>query len=45
MNFDPQASPLNMPELHWYFGYPTAVMLMIIVAVVMIIYFKRKKWL
>lgn len=45
MNFDPQASPLNMPELHWYFGYPTAILLMVIVGVVMIAYFKRKKWL
>jgi magnesium transporter len=44
MNFDSQASPWNMPELHWYFGYPTAVLLMVIVGVVMIIYFKRKKW-
>lgn len=45
MNFSPESSPWNMPELHWYFGYPTAVLLMVIVGVVMLIYFKKKKWL
>lgn len=45
MNFSPDSSPWNMPELHWYFGYPTAVLLMVVVGVVMILYFKRKKWL
>src|SRR4029077_6714689 len=22
MNFDPHVSPLNLPELKWYYGYP-----------------------
>lgn len=45
MNFNPQSSPLNMPELNWYFGYPMAVGLMIAVAAGLLIYFRVKKWI
>jgi magnesium transporter len=45
MNFNPEKSPLNMPELNWYWGYMSAWTAMIIVGIIMIIYFKRKKWL
>ena len=45
MNFDPSASPLNMPELGWYFGYPMIWIVLISVTLVMLMYFKRKKWL
>lgn len=45
MNFDPDTSPFNMPELRWFLGYPFAWALMIAVALFMFIYFKRKKWL
>lgn len=45
MNFDREASPLNMPELGWYFGYPLALALMLGVAVAMFAYFKARKWL
>jgi magnesium transporter len=45
MNFNPDASPWNMPELNAYFGYPLALALMLLVAVGTIIFFKRKKWL
>ena len=45
MNFNPEVSPLNMPELGWYYGYPYALALMAIVAVGMFIYFRRKGWL
>ena len=34
-----------MPELNWTWGYPMALIIMISVATVMLIYFKRKKWL
>ncbi len=34
-----------MPELNWKFGYPMALGLMVISAVVPIVYFKRKGWL
>jgi magnesium transporter len=45
MNFDPKLSPFNMPELEWSFGYPFAICLMLAVAIGMIVFFKRKKWL
>ena len=45
MNFNTKASPFNMPELNWYWGYPFALGLMVVVAVVMLFYFKRKNWL
>ncbi|MDW7729185.1 MAG: magnesium/cobalt transporter CorA [Bacillota bacterium] len=34
-----------MPELNWLYGYPFALGLMAAVAVVLLLYFKRKKWL
>ena len=45
MNFNPEKSPFNMPELNWYFGYPFALSLMVIVGIVMLFYFKRKNWM
>ncbi|HEX7069750.1 MAG TPA: CorA family divalent cation transporter, partial [Rhodothermales bacterium] len=45
MNFDRSTSPLNMPELGWYYGYPFAWLLMIGTAGVMYVYFRRKGWL
>jgi len=39
MNFD------NMPELHWTYGYPMAIGLMVATATVMYGIFKRKGWL
>jgi len=44
MNFNTAASPFNMPELNWYFGYPLALGLMVAVAGGMLFYFKRKGW-
>jgi magnesium transporter len=45
MNFNPDASPLNMPELNWYWGYPFSLAIMAIVATGLIIFFRRKGWL
>lgn len=45
MNFDPEASPYNMPELHWAFGYPMALGVMFVVVLAMLVYFRRKGWL
>lgn len=45
MNFDPQASPWNMPELEWGYGYPYAISLMVALVSGMLIYFRRKGWL
>ena len=39
MNFD------VMPELHWLAGYPWALGLMVVSALVPLIYFRRKGWL
>jgi magnesium transporter len=34
-----------MPELHWSFGYPFALGLMVLSAVLPYFYFKRRGWL
>ena len=39
MNFE------HMPELHWTFGYPMAIVLMIVSAILPYYYFKRRGWL
>jgi magnesium transporter len=44
MNFNTQASPLNMPELNWYWGYPAALLSMVAVAGGLLVYFWRKRW-
>lgn len=45
MNFDASKSPLNMPELNWYWGYPFSLGIMAVIAVSLVVYFRRKKWL
>lgn len=45
MNFDPAASPLNMPELAWSMGYPFALGLMLLVGCGMLVYFWRRGWI
>jgi magnesium transporter len=35
----------GMIELEWQFGYPFAIMLMVVVAVLPLVFFKWKKWL
>lgn len=45
MNFKGEKSPYNMPELDWFFGYPFALGLMIVVAIGIIIFFKRKGYI
>ncbi len=34
MNFNPDASPWNMPELNWYFGYPFCLGVMVAIATI-----------
>lgn len=34
-----------MPELEWHWGYPAVLLLMVLVTVGMLIFFRRKKWL
>ena len=35
----------HMPELHWWFGYPLALVLMVLAAILPYLYFKRRGWL
>ena len=44
MNFDPEVSPWNMPELSWFFGYPFALLLMLTVGVGFAFYFRARRW-
>jgi Mg2+ and Co2+ transporter CorA len=39
MNFD------RMPELHWRFGYPSALLLMVALSIGLYVTFKRRQWL
>jgi magnesium transporter len=45
MNFEPASSPYNMPELHWFYGYPFALGLMAVTAIGIVIGFRKKGWL
>ena len=44
MNFDTKASPLNMPELQWFYGYPFALGMMATTALALVLFFRRKGW-
>ncbi|MHC4596042.1 MAG: magnesium/cobalt transporter CorA [Planctomycetota bacterium] len=35
----------NMPELEWRWGYAAALLVMAVIAAIMLIHFRRKKWL
>ena len=35
----------NMPELHWAFGYPFALLLMVLLGLLLYLMFKRRGWL
>jgi magnesium transporter len=45
MNFDPEASAFNMPELKWRYGYLATLLAMGVTAALFLWYFKRKRWL
>lgn len=45
MNFKSDASPYNMPELGWYYGYPYALLLMLIVTGLVLVFLWWKGWL
>ena len=45
MNFDPNSSPLNMPELRAYYGYPVVWVVMAAVTAAMIFFFRKQGWL
>jgi len=35
---------IYMPELHWRWSYPTVLTIMACTGVLMILFFRRKKW-
>ena len=35
----------HMPELEWYFGYPLALLLMVLSALLPYLYFRRRGWM
>jgi magnesium transporter len=39
MNFD------NMPELHMRYGYFVVMGVMLVISVIMLLWFRRKRWL
>jgi magnesium transporter len=45
MNFNPSASPFNMPELNWQYGYLLVLGLIAVTIGAMLLFFKRKKWI
>lgn len=45
MNFKTERSPWNMPELEWAYGYPFAIVLMIVVALGILWWFRRKGYM
>ena len=45
MNFDPDASKWNMPELEWAYGYPFALGLMLATVCGFLFFFWKRGWL
>jgi magnesium transporter len=45
MNFNTSASPLNMPELNWFLGYPLVLLLMFGIAIGQLAFFRTRGWL
>lgn len=45
MNFDASGSPWNMPELRWYWGYPTVLGAMLLLGLGSFLYFRHKRWI
>jgi len=44
MNFNTEKSPLNMPELNWFWGYPICILAMVLIAGGLVIFFWRRGW-
>ncbi len=44
MNFDKNAGPLNMPELHWRYGYMAFWAICVVTVVGLIWFFRRRRW-
>jgi magnesium transporter len=44
MNFNTEKSPLNMPELNSYWGYPVCLAVMLAIAIGLVFFFWRRGW-
>lgn len=44
MNFD-RASPWNMPELGWRYGYPACILVMVLMSIGQLLFFWRRGWI
>jgi magnesium transporter len=44
MNFNPETSPWNMPELNWRYGYLGCLLVMVVVASIQITLLWRRGW-
>jgi len=45
MNFDPAVGPWSMPELGWRYGYPVVLGAMLVVALGLVVWFRRMGWI
>jgi magnesium transporter len=45
MNFDTSASPWNMPELKWAYGYPLCISMMLMITGGLLVFFRRRGWI
>ena len=45
MNFDPDASPWNMPELRWRYGYPAVLVVVAVIGLGLYLWFRRQGWM
>jgi magnesium transporter len=45
MNFKTEVSPWNMPELGWRYGYPFAILLMVLSVLGLMAYYRKKGWI
>ena len=44
MNFDPEVSPWNMPELEWHYGYVLCMVAMGLISLTQVLWFRRQGW-
>jgi magnesium transporter len=44
MNFNPKAGPLSMPELNTPYGYLVVWIVIVLMIIGLLVFFKRKKW-
>ncbi len=45
MNFNTEISPWNLPELNTRFGYPVLLLVLALIVMGMVIFFRRRRWI